>query len=175
MKIFTADRECGNIIDRFETIEDAMKAIKSYEEEDKRNGDYTPDFYDVVDENNCSLEQSPEMELIQSLENINQSKIKLVSILLFIFAFTDLTYPSKISSENPQNLIRYRSEYEELSIHLKKLSKLAYERINNWKQICTSDDLKRIQKYTDEIAVLNADLKYFDKLYNEQISSIKTT
>lgn len=173
MKIFTADREYGNIIDCFEKIEDAMNAIKAYEEEDRENGDYTPDFYDVIDENNCSLEQSPELELIQNLENINQSKIKLVSILSFIFAFTDLTYPSKISSENRQNLIRYRSEYEELSIHLKKLSKLAYERINNWKQICTSDDLERIQKYSDEISVLNADLKYFDELYNKQISTVK--
>ena len=34
-----------------------MNAIKTYEEEDKKNGDYTPDFYDVVTENNCSVEQ----------------------------------------------------------------------------------------------------------------------
>ncbi len=57
MKFFTADREAGNIIERFETIEDAMNAIKTYEEEDQKNGVYSPDFYDVVDENNCSVKQ----------------------------------------------------------------------------------------------------------------------
>lgn len=51
MKIYTADREAGNKIEEFNTIEEAKKAIIAYEEEDKRDGTYTPDFYDVVNEN----------------------------------------------------------------------------------------------------------------------------
>ena len=49
-KIFTADRETGTKIEAFKTIKDAKKAIAVYEAEDERDGTYTPDFYDVVNE-----------------------------------------------------------------------------------------------------------------------------
>jgi hypothetical protein len=48
---YTRDREAGNIIDKFETEQEALKAIKSYEEEDKRDGSYIPDFYEIFNEN----------------------------------------------------------------------------------------------------------------------------
>ncbi len=54
---YTADRETGSFIDSFETYEDALKAIEGYEAEDKENGDYTPDFYDIVDEEHMHIEQ----------------------------------------------------------------------------------------------------------------------
>lgn len=44
---YTQDREAGNIIDCFETYEEAIDAISKYEEEDKINGDYTPNFYEI--------------------------------------------------------------------------------------------------------------------------------
>ena len=78
MIFFTADREAGNIIECFDTLEDAMKAIKSYEEEDKRNGDYTPDFYVVVDENNCSVNM-PEISTIENDLNDIQTRIAKLS------------------------------------------------------------------------------------------------
>ncbi|MGN0568815.1 MAG: hypothetical protein ACI4JR_09535 [Acutalibacteraceae bacterium] len=53
--VFTADREAGNKIEAFSTIEEAKKAILEYEAEDKRDGTYTPDFYDIVNENCESL------------------------------------------------------------------------------------------------------------------------
>ena len=55
MKFYTADREAGNKIEPFNTIEEAKKAILKYEEQDKKDGVYTPDFYDVVDEDCKSL------------------------------------------------------------------------------------------------------------------------
>jgi hypothetical protein len=54
-KIYTADRETGTFIDEFETVEDAKLAIMEYEATDKEYDDYKPDFYDIVDENHCSL------------------------------------------------------------------------------------------------------------------------
>ena len=48
-KYFMADREAGNIIDEFDSIEEAKKAILAYEEEDRKDGTYSEDFYDVVD------------------------------------------------------------------------------------------------------------------------------
>lgn len=54
-KIYTADRETGTFIDEFETIEDAKAAIEEYEEYEKEEGVYEPDFYDIVDENHISL------------------------------------------------------------------------------------------------------------------------
>lgn len=53
--VFTADREAGNKIEAFNTIEEALKAIAAYEAEDKKDGTYTPDFYDVVNEDHESV------------------------------------------------------------------------------------------------------------------------
>lgn len=50
MKYYTADREAGNKIEAFDSIEEALKAIAAYEAEDMKDGTYTPDFYDVVNE-----------------------------------------------------------------------------------------------------------------------------
>ena len=36
------------------------------------------------------------------------------------------------------------------------------------------DELKKLQKYIEEIQVLKADLQYFDKLYKNQTSTVKT-
>lgn len=43
------DREAGNVIDRFESYEKAIQALRQYEESDKEEGIYTPDFYEVAE------------------------------------------------------------------------------------------------------------------------------
>lgn len=45
--VWTRDREAGNKIESFATENEAYEAITRYEEEDRENGDYTPDFYEV--------------------------------------------------------------------------------------------------------------------------------
>lgn len=50
MKNFiTRDRETGTYIDQFVTREEAEAAIARYEAEDRTNGDYEPDFYEVAE------------------------------------------------------------------------------------------------------------------------------
>ena len=49
MKYTVRDREAGNVLDRFNTLEEAREALKSYEEEDKDGGIYTDDFYEIYD------------------------------------------------------------------------------------------------------------------------------
>lgn len=48
-KFYIADKETYTIIDEFKTVEDAIKAIKKYEEEDKQEKNYSENFYDVID------------------------------------------------------------------------------------------------------------------------------
>ena len=55
MKIYTADKATGTFIDAFESVTDARDAIRDYEAEDRANGIYELDFYDVVDEDHCSI------------------------------------------------------------------------------------------------------------------------
>ena len=43
----TQDRETGTLIDLFYTKEYADMAVAEYEKQDKENGSYTPDFYEV--------------------------------------------------------------------------------------------------------------------------------
>lgn len=44
-----SDREAGNVIDRKLTLSEAEKKLKEYEEADKKDKTYTPDFYEIVD------------------------------------------------------------------------------------------------------------------------------
>lgn len=41
------DREAGNFIAGFDTLEEAEKALAEYEAEDTCNGCYEPDFYEI--------------------------------------------------------------------------------------------------------------------------------
>lgn len=47
MKYWTRDREAGNKIECFETLEEAQKALTAYEEEDKKDGTYEENFYEI--------------------------------------------------------------------------------------------------------------------------------
>lgn len=47
-KYIIRDREAGNEIDEFDTMEEAQEELARYEEIDKMDGDYTPDFYEIV-------------------------------------------------------------------------------------------------------------------------------
>ena len=42
------DREAGNVITQFETMEDAKKELEKYEEQDKKDGTYSEDFYEIA-------------------------------------------------------------------------------------------------------------------------------
>ena len=54
-RIYTADRETGTFIEECNSVRDALTKIADYEKQDKLDGSYEEDFYDVVDENHCTL------------------------------------------------------------------------------------------------------------------------
>ena len=47
IKYITCDREAGNVIDEFATLSEAEAAIRAYEEEDRANGCYEENFYQI--------------------------------------------------------------------------------------------------------------------------------
>ena len=47
---YTVNNETGEKIDSFMTLEDAVEAIRMYETDDKNEGLYTEDFYDVYND-----------------------------------------------------------------------------------------------------------------------------
>ena len=49
MKIVIRDREAGNVITEFETLEEAKKELEKYEAQDKKDGVYVEDFYEIYD------------------------------------------------------------------------------------------------------------------------------
>lgn len=49
MRFITRDREAGNEIERFETLELAKKAVAEYEATDKEEDTFTEDFYEIYD------------------------------------------------------------------------------------------------------------------------------
>ena len=52
MKYVIRDREAGNEIEWFNTKEDAEKMLQQYEESDKKEGIYSEDFYEIVEQQN---------------------------------------------------------------------------------------------------------------------------
>lgn len=52
IKYWTRDRETGNKIESFETLEEARAAILAYEEQDKADDTYSEDFYEIYNEEN---------------------------------------------------------------------------------------------------------------------------
>lgn len=53
--IYVADRETGTFIESVNSIEEAHILISEYESSDKESGIYTEDFYDIVNENHCTI------------------------------------------------------------------------------------------------------------------------
>ena len=43
------DRETGTGIDIFDTLEEAKRVLKEYENDDIKEGVYTSDFYEIVE------------------------------------------------------------------------------------------------------------------------------
>ena len=54
-KYYVSDKETGTFIEEVKTIEDGKDLIQQYEESDKADGTYEEDFYDIVDEEHCSV------------------------------------------------------------------------------------------------------------------------
>ena len=48
MMYVVRDREAGNVITQFETMEEAQKELERYEEQDKKEGTYSEDFYEIA-------------------------------------------------------------------------------------------------------------------------------
>jgi hypothetical protein len=48
-KFIIQDRETGTFIDEFNTYQEALTGLEGFENEDKQEGVYTPDFYEIVE------------------------------------------------------------------------------------------------------------------------------
>lgn len=55
---WTRDREAGNKIDKFKTIEEARMEIQKYEKQDNEDGFYEENFYEIYDEENDEIVES---------------------------------------------------------------------------------------------------------------------
>lgn len=43
------DRETGTLIDEFETVEEARAELQKYENQDKEDGSFEPNFYELIE------------------------------------------------------------------------------------------------------------------------------
>ncbi len=172
MKIFTADRECGNIIDRFETIEDAMNAIKSYEEEDKKNGDYTPDFYDIVDENIRSLYDSDEMKLINYVKTLHNYIIQLTTDMVTAVCHKDTFQAEADLDEKKKKHIVFESsklKADKSLENVKAVLSWANQYEKNCLENCNSENFNRINEYVDKIDSFKKQYEFYKLIYRERV------
>jgi hypothetical protein len=57
MKIYVACRESGSFIAEVNSFEEGVKLIEEYEEMDKKEGEYTPNFYEIEDEEHRAISE----------------------------------------------------------------------------------------------------------------------
>ena len=50
VKFIIRDRQTGTVIEEADTFGDAKRKVTEYEDEDRKNGEYTDDYYEVVTE-----------------------------------------------------------------------------------------------------------------------------
>ena len=50
MKLYTADKETGTFIEKVNSIEEGKNLILAYEQQDKLENTFEPNFYDIVNE-----------------------------------------------------------------------------------------------------------------------------
>lgn len=48
-KYVIRDREAGNVIDKFDTFEEAKRTLEEYENSDRLEGIYEENFYEIVE------------------------------------------------------------------------------------------------------------------------------
>lgn len=48
-KFIIQDREAGNVIEKFKTLQEAQNKLQEYEEQDKAEGIYEENFYEIVE------------------------------------------------------------------------------------------------------------------------------
>ena len=53
--LYVADRETGSLIVEVADIEEGKRVIDIFEADDKKNDEFTENFYDVVDQDHCSV------------------------------------------------------------------------------------------------------------------------
>lgn len=49
LRFIIRDKEAGNIIDSFSTLDEAKRELAKYEHQDKKEGSYEADFYEIYD------------------------------------------------------------------------------------------------------------------------------
>lgn len=76
VKLYTADRETGTFIDEVESLEAGERLIAEYEEDDKAEGTYQADFYDVVNEDHKSVQEDPGVTIreLRALTGLSMQK-----------------------------------------------------------------------------------------------------
>lgn len=161
MKYYTTYKENGNIIETFDSIEDAARAINAYESNDLDSGNFIYKSYDIIDENNISHGYSHEVILVRAQEIIEIKKCRLLLTILLIS-------PCKDSINRNVDTITKRFELRRLKKDFKKMSEKFDEYLSvmllvaeHWKETCSSDDLDKAEHYITEIKESKKALKAY--------------
>lgn len=67
------DREAGNVIDAFDTPDQAKNELIKFEKTDKKEGSYTPDFYEIWDSvEETEIQETIKERLGKQIENLRK-------------------------------------------------------------------------------------------------------
>ena len=166
MKFFTTYKKNGNIIETFNTIEDAARAINVYESNDLARGNFIFKSYDIVDENNISHGCSHEVILARAQEIISNNKRRMLLTILMMSPCIDSINRNVDTIIKRFELWGHKKDFKELSERMDKFLSTTLLVAEDWKETCSSDDLEKAENYITEIKKskkeLNAYINQFD-------------
>ena len=97
-KYIIQDREAGNIIDEFNTLEEAQQELEKYERQDKQDKCYSRNFYEIVVRQDMSdlvtyvrynLDEIDKMEIDVAIDRMMQTRSPLSVVNPRIYAKID--------------------------------------------------------------------------------------
>lgn len=97
-KYVIQDREAGNFINEFNTLEEAQRELENYESQDKKDGIYKSNFYEIVERQERSdlvtyirenLDEIDRMEIEVAMNRMIQTRSPLSVVSPHIYARID--------------------------------------------------------------------------------------
>lgn len=160
-KYIIQDREAGNIISTFLTMSDAQTALNEYENSDKKDGIYVPDFYEIK-------------EMIQPIpKTMNKNKTTKSKAIIWwteqirkgtAQKYRDFYHNGDMLLDNEQIEQVYLSEHPQTEEQVKEVDILDNKLVKWVEDGCPPIDLNKYPSLVVKLASENKRLKEVNKL-----------
>ena len=159
--------------DRDHRGERALQPTAEDEIDDKEAGNLIPNYYDIMDADNNSLGNSHEAILVRAQDFITTGISRLLLMLMMISSCVDSINKGIDPVKNHLKLTEHKKEFAITSERTDGLLSRTLIIAEDWKQVCSSNDLEKAKYYIDEIKEAKTELESCNKEFKDKISQVE--